>query len=90
MDYTTTLSGVFHSPATVLVARARLSDRILCGGSGRGGDLPTMYNNNTAAAAALVGRGSGSTCATIWMSVKQTAAARRPPAPARHTNQQRR
>lgn len=67
---------LFHSP--VLVTRARLSDRILCSGSGRGGDLPTMCNNNTAAAAALVGRGSGSTCATIWMSVQQTAAARRP------------
>jgi len=73
-------------------ARARLSDRIL---SGSGGDLPIICNNNTAvvveaaaAVAAFVGRGSGSTCATIWMSVKQTAAARRPPAVARHTNQQ--
>ncbi|KAF0772942.1 syntaxin-binding protein 5 isoform X3 [Aphis craccivora] len=35
-----------------------------------------LCNNNTAAAAAaFVGRGSGSTCATIWMSVKQTSAA---------------
>lgn len=40
--------------------------------------LAYLYNNNTAAAAAaaaFVGRGSGSTCATIWMSVKQTFAA---------------